>query len=266
MNSGAHPSPSSSCQLAKWFETNSESRVAPALLLSLRRHLASPPCLHLVMTTTLPAFLAQIGAAALAPTIVAPPAGSKGHLATLSDRIQAEIESVNVSSHLLYRSVCTPALTSRQDQTRELLASEWPEFRVQVQSGQELLARMGAEERDLAELEKVMSSEVRPSSPSSSSRVPADVGPFVVYGTPRAARSPCRPCDLACALGARTDSSRSPPRPPHLHLDSRVEYNSRCTPRLRRSSPRRADLPRYTTATVGRTARPLVRVVALGEG
>lgn len=123
--------------------------------------------------TTLPAFLAQIGATALTPTVVAPSAGSKGHLATLSDRIQAEIDSVNVSTRPHDCTACTMVLTLRQDQTRELLESEWPEFRAQVQSGQELLARMEAEERELAELEKVMRSEVRPFGWTCSSRVPS---------------------------------------------------------------------------------------------
>lgn len=42
-------------------------------------------------------FLTQIGAASLSPVIELPAAGSKPRLAALHDRLQAEIDAVNVS-------------------------------------------------------------------------------------------------------------------------------------------------------------------------
>lgn len=116
------------------------------------------------MSSSLADFLTQIGAVTLPLTISLPPADSKPPLAVLHDRLQAEVNSVNVCYLGAALGTKLTSYDVLQEQTRELLVNEWPEFSQQFTTGHSLLARLEASSTELSSLEQTLHDPVRSSS------------------------------------------------------------------------------------------------------
>ena len=87
-------------------------------------------------TMGLAAFLKQIGAASLSPKLVLPVAGAKAPLALLHARLEAEIESVNVSESRFAATVEALLMLSRGAATNAVAAAgELARIRAAIQFG-----------------------------------------------------------------------------------------------------------------------------------